>query len=90
MKLGPKGVCQHEATVSEKEKELSVLMGILNWFSLSPFSCRSNSHAPEDVLPACETTLKNLQIDYLDLYLVLQNLIFCSENSYVKIDYKEN
>ena len=27
-------------------------------------------HAPEDVLPACELTLKNLQLDHLDLYLV--------------------
>lgn len=27
-------------------------------------------HATEDVLPACKTTLKNLQLDYLDLYLV--------------------
>ena len=34
------------------------------------FNLRSNSHAPEDVLPACQTTLKNLQLDYLDLYLV--------------------
>ena len=31
---------------------------------------RCNSHAPEDVLPACQTTLKNLQLKYLDLYLV--------------------
>ena len=31
---------------------------------------RCNSHAAEDVLPACQTTLKNLQLKYLDLYLV--------------------
>lgn len=29
-----------------------------------------DSHAPEDVLPACQTTLKNLQLKYLDLYLI--------------------
>ena len=31
---------------------------------------RCNSHAPEDVLPACQETMKRLQLDYLDLYLV--------------------
>ncbi|KAJ7363428.1 hypothetical protein OS493_009582 [Desmophyllum pertusum] len=29
-----------------------------------------NRHAPEDVLPTCQETLKNLQTDYLDLYLI--------------------
>ena len=31
---------------------------------------RNTQHDTEDVVPACEVTLKNLQLDYLDLYLV--------------------
>ena len=31
---------------------------------------RNADHAPEDVEPASRLTLKNLQLEYLDLYLV--------------------
>jgi alcohol dehydrogenase (NADP+) len=30
----------------------------------------NDKHAPEDVIPSCEKSLKDLQLDYLDLYLV--------------------
>ena len=33
------------------------------------FKYRVAHHAYEDVLPACQNTLKELQLDYLDLYL---------------------
>ena len=35
-----------------------------------PLMFRNSDHGYSDVLPACERTLKNLQLDYLDLYLV--------------------
>ena len=31
---------------------------------------RNADHTPEDVEPACRLTLKNLGLEYLDLYLV--------------------
>ena len=33
-------------------------------------SPRHTCHAMEDILPACETALASLQLEYLDLYLV--------------------
>jgi len=30
----------------------------------------NDKHAEEDVIPACQQTLKNLQLEYLDLYLI--------------------
>ena len=31
---------------------------------------RNTEHSQADVVPACQLTLKNLQLDYVDLYLV--------------------
>jgi len=62
-------------------------------FIVSKLWC--NSQAPEDVLPACQTTLKNLQLKYLDLYLVHIPLAFKKESFFPRsiaegtIGYKE-
>jgi len=38
----------------------------------------NNSHRPEEVLPALETSLKNLGLDYVDLYLIHWPIAFKS------------
>lgn len=45
----------------------------------------NNSHKPERVLPCIQTTLKNLKLDYLDLYLVHWPIAFAdSDNLFPK------
>lgn len=41
-----------------------VLYDVINKF------VRPTEHAVEDILPACQTSLKDLQLDCLDLYLM--------------------
>ena len=40
--------------------------------------CRNTEHSQADVVPACQLTLKNLQLDYVDLYLVSVCLCVCA------------
>ncbi|XP_068755605.1 aldo-keto reductase family 1 member A1-like isoform X1 [Montipora capricornis] len=49
-------------------------------FIVSKLWC--NSQAPEDVLPACQTTLKHLQLKYLDLYLIHYPIAFKKESPF--------
>jgi len=40
------------------------------YYLICSYFDRNYDQAPEDVLPACLLTLHNLQLDYLDLYLI--------------------
>ncbi|XP_046848372.1 aldo-keto reductase family 1 member B1-like [Xenia sp. Carnegie-2017] len=61
-------IYKNEGEVGKALKDVMQEMGIKreDMFVTSKLWC--NSH--DDVLAACQTTLKNLQLDYLDLYLV--------------------
>ena len=43
---------------------------ILSYGYVTTCDHRVLDQAPEDVLPACQLTMKNLQVDYLDLHLL--------------------
>ena len=45
-------------------------MMLMLYLCLALYACRCNFLTPGDVIDACQLTTKNLQVDYLDLYLV--------------------
>ena len=46
-----------------------------------PSPLRCTEYLKEDVLPSCQLTLKNLQLDYLDLYLVHWPIALAKEST---------